>query len=266
MSEAGKGGILSVSAMILTFAAYTIREMVNNRLMLIAIFFAILGMGLASFVAEVAITEHREVQLSLIASSYRFCAVFVMMVFVVSTIVREFNDKCLELYLSMPVSRTIYFTGKVLGFIACGLVMSAIFTVVMLIYADPGPLVAWWLSLTFELAIVAVFAFFAALTFNQQITAAVFTTFFFYLLSRMTDTIELISTSPILAETLGNNILEFILGILDLVLPKLSHFTKTDWLVYGGGIDELPAILASTLIYCILLGALAMWDFVRKNL
>ena len=176
--------ILIISRIITTFAGYTLREMINNRLLLITVLFAVLGLGLASFVAEVALTEHREIQLSFIAASYRFCAVFVMMVFVISTIVREFNDKCLELYLSMPVSRTIYFIGKVLGFILCGFILAAIFSVVMLVYADIGQLLIWCLSLTMELAIVAVFAFFAVLTFNQQITAAMFITFFFYLLAR----------------------------------------------------------------------------------
>ncbi len=261
-----QSNVLNIGGMVATFSSYTIREMVNNRLLLIVVLFAVLGLGIASFVAEVALTEHKEVQLSLVAAAYRFCAVFVMMVFVVSTIVREFNDKCLELYLAMPVSRTIFFVGKVVGFVISGFVLALIFSAVMLLYAEPARLAVWCLSLTMELAIVSVFAFFAVLTFNQQITASVFITFFFYLLSRMTETIELVSQSPILAETLGNNILEFMLDGLQLVLPGFAHFTRTDWLVYGGGADALPGLLATTVVYCVLIGGMAMWDFVRKNL
>lgn len=256
----------TVVGMVLTFANYTFREMISNRLLVLIALFAILGLGLASFLAEVAITEHEQVQLALVAALYRFCAVFLMMVFVVSSIVREFNDKCLELYLAMPISRTIYFAGKVCGFILCGFVLSLVFAAVMLLYTDWQTLLLWCISLTAELAIVSVFAFFAVLTFNQQITASVFITFFFYMLSRMTDTIQLISESPIMAETLGNNILEFMLSILRVVLPRLSNFTQTDWLVYGGGWDQLPLILGATVVYCFLLGAMAMWDFMRKNI
>lgn len=261
-----RGNILNIAGMVTTFAAYTVREMVNNRLLILVVVFALLGLGIAGFVAEVAITEHRAVQLALIAASYRFCAVFVMMVFVVSTIVREFNDKCLELYLSMPVSRLIYFTGKIIGFILCGAILALVFSLCLLIYSGAGQVLLWCFSLTLELAIVAVFAFFAVMTFNQQITASVFITFFFYILSRLTDAIELVSTSPILAETLGNNIIEFMLGGLELILPKLTLFTQTDWLVYGGGADAIPGLVASTVIYCVLIGAMAMWDFVRKNI
>ena len=87
--------------------------MANNRLFYITIIFAAAGLGLASFLAEVAVTEYERVQVGLLASAYRFCAVFVLMIFVVSTVVREFNDKCMELYLSMPINRALYFIGKV---------------------------------------------------------------------------------------------------------------------------------------------------------
>lgn len=261
-----QGSLSHVSGLLATFASYTVREMVNNRLIWLAFAFAIIGLALASFVAEVAITEHLEVQLVFIAAAYRFCAIFVMMVFVVSTIVREFNDKCLELYLSMPISRLIYFTGKCLGFAACGLVLSLIFSLTLLLYADAKEVLIWGISLTLELAIVSVFAFFATLTFNQQITSSVFITFFFYLLSRMTDTIILISQAQILPETLGNNIIEFMLKTLFTVLPHLASFTRTDWLLYGADVGVLSSLLGQTAIYCALLGGMAMWDFSRKNI
>lgn len=255
-----------VVGMMATFAVYSVREMINNRLLWLVIAFAVVGMALASFVAEVAVTEHLEVQLAFIAAAYRFCAIFVMMVFVVSTIVREFNDKCLELYLSMPVSRLIYFTGKCFGFILCGLILAAIFSVPLLFYAGVTDILQWSISLTLELAIIAVFAFFAVLTFNQQITTSVFITFFFYLLARMTDTITLISSAPIIADTLGNYLIKFMLQCLFLILPSFAQFTQTDWLVYGSEATELIPLVAQTIVYCLLLGGMAMWDFVRKNI
>ena len=258
--------ILSAVSSVGTFANYTFREMISNRILILIVMFALLGLGLAGFITEVAVTEHKETQLAIVAAVFRFCAVFIMMVFVVSSIVREFNDKCLELYLSMPVSRTVFFVGKIAGFILCGLILSMIFSAVMLLFADLIDIALWGLSLTMELAIVATFAFFAVLSFNQQVTAAVFITFFFYLMSRLTDTIELISNSPALFETLGNNILEFVLWILKLVLPPMVNFTKTDWLVYGSDYSELPGLIFTTVVYCLLIGAMAMWDFVRKNL
>ena len=77
---------------------YTLREVVQNRLLWIVLFFALIGIGGAAFVGDLAIIENRAVETSLLAAAYRFCAVFVMVIVVISTIVREFNDKCLVLY------------------------------------------------------------------------------------------------------------------------------------------------------------------------
>ncbi len=258
--------IVSIIKTASTFSLYTVREMANNRLLAITITVALVGLAFAGFASEIAITENEEIQVALLAALYRYCAVFVTMVFVVSSIVREFNDKCIELYLSMPISRTIYFVGKSVGFILTGMILALLFSIVLLLYADVTQVIQWWLSLTMELAIVAVFAFFAVLSFNQQITASVFITFFFYLLARLTDTIILVSQSQILPETLGNNIIEFMLWGLYTVLPRIAAFTKTDWLVYGENYAELWPILAQSVIYCLLLGSMAMWDFVRKNI
>ena len=258
--------IVSIIRTASTFALYTVREMANNRLLIITIAFALTGLGFAGFISEIAITENEEIQVSLLAASYRYCAAFVIMVFVVSSIVREFNDKCLELYLSMPISRTIYFVGKCAGFILTGMIIALLFSFVLLLYASPFLVFQWWLSLTMELAIISVFAFFAVLTFNQQVTASVFITFFFYLLARLTDTIVLVSQSQILPETLGNNIIEFMLYGLFTILPHFAAFTKTDWLVYGVEPAELFPLMVQTLVYCLLLGGMAMWDFIRKNI
>ena len=265
-TDANNSNFNQVLKMVATFATYTVKEMTNNRLLWLVVAFAIVGLAISSFLAEVALTEHIEVQLSFIAALYRFCAVFVTMVFVVSTIVREFNDKCLELYLSMPISRLIYFSGKCFGFILCGFFLSLIFSIALLLYADFGNVLLWCISLTFELAIVSVFSFFAVLTFNQQITTSVFITFCFYVLSRMTDTITLISQAPILGESLGNNIIEFMLYTLFIALPRFSLYTQTDWLVYDGKFADLGYVVFDTLIYCVLIGGMAMWDFIRKNI
>ncbi|MCY4324983.1 MAG: hypothetical protein OXC81_03040, partial [Betaproteobacteria bacterium] len=151
----------SVVSLAAAFTVYTLREMANNRLFYITIIFAAAGLGLASFLAEVAVTEYERVQLGLLAPAYRFCAVFVLMIFVVSTVVREFNDKCMELYLSMPINRALYFIGKSVGFITCALVIAAIFSVTLLIYAKPADVLLWFASLSLELMLVALFAFFA---------------------------------------------------------------------------------------------------------
>ena len=160
-------------------ALYTLREGLKNRVLWIAFVFALVGVGFAGFIGDVAVVEHRRVETALLAAAFRFCAALVAMIFVISTVVREFNDKCLELYLSLPVSRVVYFCGKLAGFFAAGAVVAAVFSAVLLFYAPPAAVGWWFVSLSCELAVVSALALFCVLTFNQQIPASFAAAFFF---------------------------------------------------------------------------------------
>ena len=254
-------------AEIAALAQFTMREALKNRVVWIAAVFAVGGVGVASFLADVAITESAEIQTALLAAAYRFCAVFVMMIFVVSTIVREFNDKCLELYLSLPISRAIYYGGKLAGFFGCGVGLAAVFAGAMLLHAEPANALLWGAALACELLLMATVSLFCVMTFNQQIPSSLTVAFFFYLLSRAGDAILLISKSTIILPTYGNYVIGKILDTLFTVLPSLDRFTRTEWLVYGdGGLSDLAFVALQTAIYCGFIGAAGMFDFIRKNL
>lgn len=254
-------------APVLAFTKFTVREAVKNRIIWIAIVIAVAGFGLATFVSEMAIMEGEDIQLTLLAATYRFAAVFVMMIFVISTIVREFNDKCMDIYLSLPLTRVTFFVGKSCGFAACGLFLAALFSAALLFYGRWEHVAVWGLSLWMELVVIALVSFFCVLTFNQQITAALSVAFFFYLLSRSLESIELISQAFVMTTSLGNLVIEWLIDVLIVVLPNLSGFTRTEWLVFElPSWEDFGAVALQTAVYSLLLGALALFDFRRKNL
>lgn len=252
---------------IFALARFTVREALKNRVIWIAVIFAFAGLGLAPFLADVAITESEEIQAALLAEMFRLCAVFVMMVFVISTIVREFNDKCLELFLSLPISRLIYFAGKLAGFLVCAGGLALVFALAMLVVAGGGATALWGASLACELFVMAAVSLFCVMTFNQQIPASLTVAFFFYLLARSGDAIVLISKSEIIVPTTSNQVIAVVVDVLFTVLPNLGRFTRVEWLIYGeGGAADLAPIAAQTVIYCALIGGAALFDFTRKNL
>lgn len=253
---------------ILTITQYTLRESFKNRILWISLVFAVLGIAAASFIGDFTVVETRRTEAGILSSFYRFCAVFAMIILVISTMVREFNDKCLELYLSLPISRAIYFVGKLGGFYAAAAAVAGVYATAMLLFAEPGAVAFWFLSLTCELIIVVTLGFFCAMTFNQQLPAAAITALFVYLLSRIIDDIILISQSGIILHTLGAHYLGLTVKALAFVLPGLGQFTQAEWLAYNDpNIAELlPLIVGQTLIYAVLLGAAGMFDFTRKNL
>ncbi len=250
-----------------TIAAYTVREALRNRILWIALVFSVMGVGLAGFVGDVAVTEEREVKVILLAAAYRYCAALTLMVLVISTLVREFNDKCLELYLSLTISRLLYFTGKAGGFFVAGALLAAVFGAVLLLYAEPSAVLLWIISLACELAIVAVVSMFAVMSFNQQIPAAFAASLVFYLMCRAADGIVLISQSEIILHTTGVYLMKTLVGVLAFVLPSLARFARSDWLAYGGAdFAALAPIVAQTAVYVALIGAATMIDFSRKNI
>src|SRR5262245_8840944 len=66
----------------------------------------VLGLGLAAFLSQVALTESRSLQAALVAALLRAATVFLVAAQVTSSTLREIDDKGLELMLSLPLSRS----------------------------------------------------------------------------------------------------------------------------------------------------------------
>lgn len=265
MPEHGRHSDFSVTAAV---AYYTLREAMRNRILWIALVFSAIAVGLAAFVGDAAVTEQREVESTLLAAAYRYCAALTMIVLVISSMAREFDDKCVELYLSTTISRAIYFCGKMAGFFMTGALLAAIFGTTLLLYADPGPALAWAITLACELAIVSAAAMFCVMSFNQQIPASFAAALVFYVMCRAADAVVLISKSPIILNTPGAEAMRAVVDAIVYVLPSLSRFARAEWVAYGGAdfAALLPPVLLQTAIYVPLLGAAALIDFSRKNL
>ena len=88
-----------------TIAYYTLLEALRNRLMWLLGLVLVIGIGLSGFLSDLAVTEQKETQVALLAAFLRFTAVFLMVIFVVTSLVREANDKGLELVLALPLPR-----------------------------------------------------------------------------------------------------------------------------------------------------------------
>ncbi len=96
------------------------------------------GLGLAAFVSQVALTESLALQAALVAAVLRACAVFLVAAQVTASTLREIQDKGLELMLSLPLSRTTHYLGRLAGFVACGAALALAFALPLLVWAPPG--------------------------------------------------------------------------------------------------------------------------------
>jgi hypothetical protein len=144
-----------MTGQIATVARYVLTEDRRSALPWLAAASVVVALGLAGFLSRVAITEAAALQASVCAALLRACAVFLVAAHVAASVVREANDKGLELALALPISRPAWYLGKLLGFAATGALIAALFALPLLAWSKSGDLAAWWLALAAEAAVVA---------------------------------------------------------------------------------------------------------------
>jgi ABC-type Na+ efflux pump permease subunit len=252
--------------LITPIAAYTFREAVRNRLFLLTLAGMVCLLGLTEFVGELAVTERGQVQAAMIGAGIRLFAVCTVCLFVITSTVREFNDKGFELILSLPVPRASYFFGKCLGFLWLALVIAGAGALLLLLYSPADAVLLWFISLACELVLLVAASLLCLFTFGN-VTVAFMLVLAFYLLSRAMETIRLVSMSPILeSHTLSQEFMNWLVNAIAFLLPALHRFARSEWLVHGSDWSALPGIAAQTLIYATLLAAAALFDLYRKEL
>ena len=249
-----------------TIAYYTLLEALRNRLMWLLGLILVAGIGISGFLGELAVSESAQVQVALLAAFFRLAAVFLVATFVVTSLVREFNDKGLELVLALPLPRAGYVLGKLAGFAALAVVPAVLFGALTAFFAPPLQATLWTVSLLAELWIVAAFSLLCVLTFNQ-IMAALSAVMAFYLLARSIAALQLIGHGPLSDNGPAQQVMNGLIAGIGAVLPRLDAITRTEWLAYGSGSWEaLGPVLAQTAIYLVLLTVAALFDLYRKNL
>ncbi len=251
---------------IVTISKFTIIESMRNRLLWLALLVIAISFGLVEFIGDLAITEHRVTQVSILAAFLRLSAVVIVTMFVVSSTIRELQDKTLEMILAMAVHRGSYYLGKLSGFIQVSAIIAVIFSALLLLYASADQVLIWGISLMFELILVAALGLVMLFTFNQ-IPAAITGVLVIYAASRTATSIYLMAEYPIISNTtFAQKFMNGFVEMLTWLLPDLHRFTQTEWLAHGtASIGLLLPVIGQTIIYLALLSAIALFDFYRKN-
>jgi len=226
----------------------------------------VLGVGLAAFVSQVALTESLALQAAVIAALLRACAVFLVAAQVTSSTLREIQDKGLELMLSLPLSRSTQYLARLAGFMACGAAIALAFALPLLAWAGPATVALWGASLACETALVAAAALFFAMTLGQFVPA-IAATAGLYLLARSIGAIQAIAGGPLADSSLASRAAQHAVDAVALLLPPLEDLTRTAWLLYeppSAGAYVLA--IGSALVYTALLAAAGLFDFHRRSL
>ncbi|HUO43841.1 MAG TPA: ABC transporter permease [Burkholderiales bacterium] len=253
---------------IAAIARFTLLEAGRVRLWWLFIAILAIACGAAWFVHQLAITESARIQTAFLAAMVRLAAVFVLTLHILTSIVREFNDKGLELILSFDLRRGDYVLGRLLGFLLIALLIALLATAPQLALAPPHAALQWGLSLACELAIVAALSLFCIMTFTQLMPAASFV-LGFYLLARTLTAIRLMDAAPLTGADLpSHQVISWVIDGLALVLPALDRYAQGAWLIGDSAISwpASAALAAQAALYTVLLAAATTFDFQRRNL
>lgn len=224
-----------------------------------------IALAAAAFLSQVALTESAALQLAVLAAVLRACAVFLIAAQVTAGTLREIQDKGLELMLSLPLSRTTHYLGRLAGFAVGGAALAVVFSAALLIWAPPLQAALWGLSLAFEVALIAAAALFFAMTLPNGV-AAIAATLGLYLLARAMPAIQALAGTPLAEETWAGWLARGTVDTIAFVLPRVDAATRTEWLVYGAPrLGDYGAALAALAVYSALLTAAGLFDFHRRD-
>jgi ABC-type transport system involved in multi-copper enzyme maturation permease subunit len=101
---------------IFTLATLVALEALRTRFFVIIILCLLIGFGFALFIGQITVIETTAYQSSLLAAFLRLSAVYIVSLFVITSMVREFQDNSVYLWLSLPIPRSTYVIGKFSGF------------------------------------------------------------------------------------------------------------------------------------------------------
>ena len=248
-----------------SLARATLIEAVRNRLLWLAVMVVVTAFGLSQFLNQVAITESREIQTALLAAPLRIAAVFIVAVFVITSMVRELSDKVTELLLSLPAPRSAYFFGKFSGYALVATVLALLTALPLVPFANFQGLALWTASLICELLIVAAMSLFCVLSFAQVVPAFAAVAGF-YLLSRSMAAMQIIASAPLQDTTLTDRVVNAVVDLIALLLPALDGMTQTTWLLGSApGASALGSVIGQTALYLVLICSAALFDLHRKN-
>ncbi len=252
---------------VITIASYTLIEAIRNRLLWLLLVVLVIVFGLTEFLGSLALTESEAIRSGLFGSFLRLFSVFMLCLFVTTSMARESQDKGMEFLLSLPLSRATYYFGKLSGYSSLAVITALIMGLCVSLYTPLDQSLLWSVSLMLELLLISAISLLCLFTFNQ-VTIAIIAVMSFYLLARSIDAIRLIGNGPLIdPNSVAQSVMTSLMDALAYVLPGLSRFTSSEWLIYHTGQwhDLLP-LLGQTVIYLLLASGIGLFDLYRKSL
>lgn len=242
-------------------------EALRGRMLWLMVALLFTGFVLTQLAAQVAITESAQIANGVFAYWLRVTSVFVVALFVLNSMLRDWSDKGMELVLALAVPRSVWLGGRFTGYAAVALACAAMCTLAIMLFISWQQALIWGATLALELLLVAALSMLCLLTLTH-VTLGMSAVAGFYLLARSMDAIRLIGANPLGAgQSELHRLVVAMLDAVAFVLPDLARFARADWVMYGtASVADLGYAFGQSAIYLLLLLAAALFDLQRKVL
>ncbi len=257
----------------------------RDKLMMTLVLMIAMGAGVSVFLGGSGLTEQESFALVFGAGGLRFLSVIGLVLFCCFYMRRCFETKEVEFLLSRPISRMAFLFSHALAFIVLALVVAAAVSASVYFLGKPnlGGWVVWSFSIAVECILMAIVALFFSMVLSSAAGSAL-AALGFYVLCRLLGTLLGIAAQP--AENMIINILNNLMDVIAIIIPRLDVMGQTSWLVYGvEGADSIALmntatgyaadmlavmgvqgfILVQGVVFTALLLAAAVFDFIRRE-
>jgi hypothetical protein len=219
---------------------------------------------LALFMSHIVLTEQTRATVVTFAVIVRLSVVLLIAQAIIANTVRDLQERIVEHFLALPLTRLQYAAGKWLGWsaVAAGCAFAAGLPL-LAFPGTPGRL-AWTLSFVAEAVVVASLALLLALAVGRIVTAML-AFCCMYLFARVSYLLILLSNNVDASHgSLFDRFDARYIELASYLLPRLDRFADTAWLT-GGAIRVAPGLLQGV-IYLALLGSAAGIELRGKQL
>ncbi len=242
------------------------RELLRTRAPWLVLMIIASAYALAEFAASLAITESHAHRVVFYAATVRIGLVAALCLVVISNVVRDDDDRLLELMLSRPLSREAWMATKCAGYVAGAVCAAALAALPLLLWCPAQVVIRWLVSLGSELALISVAAAVAAFSLAHVALASA-ALGAFYLLGRTIDTLVLLSEETLLGTpSVFDRVAAAVIRWVSYVIPNLAEHAPTAWLVYDAPTARtLATQLGAVVLYAVLLLVVGIIDFKRRR-
>ena len=219
--------------------------------------------SLALFMDRILLTEQERATVVAYAVIVRLAIVFILAQAIIANTVRDLNDRIIDNFLALPMTRMQYAVGKWLGWSAVAAACGVLAGLPLLGFSHAPGRLAWTFSMAAEAVVVDSLALVLALVFGRVVTAML-AFCCLYLFARIGYLLVLLSVN--MGALNGTPLDRFDARYVELasyLLPRMDHFANSSWLS-GGPISVGPGFLQAV-IYVALLGAVINLELRRKQ-